>query len=187
MSKSKKSKSPSIGHNSNGALDASALKSYVSRLVSIEDEIADLSEDRKSVYAEAELAGLDKRALKEIVRVTRLEEEKKAEWMARRETIGEYLASLGDLATTELGKAAMRRDGAAGLTMPPLELPPESRPERRRRARAVPACNRIAPGGLQAASRRPTDASERRSSGAAPGAPSIVPVGTQRECEEVPA
>jgi uncharacterized protein (UPF0335 family) len=95
-----------IGHNS---LDPTRLRSFVDRVSTLENEIADLSEDRKSVYAEAKDSGVDPKALKEIVRVTRMEADKREEWAARMETISEYLASLGDLNGTPLGDSAVAR------------------------------------------------------------------------------
>jgi uncharacterized protein (UPF0335 family) len=101
---------PAAGHNS-GALDRDQLANLVSRIEELEGQKKDLLEDLKGLYTEAAANGYDKSALKEVIRVRLMEEEKRHAWEMRRETVDSYRASLGDLADLPLGRAALARDG----------------------------------------------------------------------------
>jgi uncharacterized protein (UPF0335 family) len=100
-----------IGHNSGGAIDPAKLMSFVERVESIELEIASLTEDRKSLYAEAAFSGIDAKALKGVIKLRRLNEEKHEELAHRMAIVAEYTRALGGLADLPLGRAAMARDG----------------------------------------------------------------------------
>jgi uncharacterized protein (UPF0335 family) len=102
---------PTIGHNS---VDREKLRSLVNRISALEDEKIGIAEDIRGVYQEARLAGFDAVALRHVVRLRCQDSGERAE---RQRLVDEYMAALGDYATTPLGQAAMER---AGL-MPPLD------------------------------------------------------------------
>ena len=84
------------------------LKSFVDRLVNLADQRQGLAEDAKEVLLDAELAGFNKRAVRQIVKEQRLDptafEAHKLVW----ETVEEYREQLGMLRGTALGDAAER-------------------------------------------------------------------------------
>lgn len=77
------------GHNSN-----QLLKSVVERINALEDQKKEIASDIRDVYAEAYGNGFDKKALREIVRRQRADQEKLAEHEAIVET---YMAAMGML------------------------------------------------------------------------------------------
>jgi uncharacterized protein (UPF0335 family) len=92
---------PSIGHNS---IDKTKLKELVERIERIEEERSSLGEDVRSIYSEAKSAGLDVKALRQVVKLRRQDQEKRT---ALQEMIDEYMAALGMLQGTPLGEYAM--------------------------------------------------------------------------------
>jgi uncharacterized protein (UPF0335 family) len=100
---------PAAGHNS-GALDRDRLRSLVDRISALEDEKIGLAEDIRGLYAEAASNGIDKRALREIVRRRRQDP---AELEARETLIAEYTTALQGVADLPLGRAAIERAGLA--------------------------------------------------------------------------
>jgi uncharacterized protein (UPF0335 family) len=98
-----------IGHNS---IDKPNLKQLVERIEAVESEIADLNEDKKAIFGEATAAGFDAKALRQIIKLRKLD---KNEREARQALIDEYMSPLQGLADLPLGRDAMAR---AGLTPP---------------------------------------------------------------------
>lgn len=95
-----------IGNNS-----AEQLKSIIERIERLEEEKAATATDIKDVYTEAHGNGFDKKALREIVRRRKMDQEKLSELEA---IIEAYTAALGGLADLPLGVSALSRIQTAG-------------------------------------------------------------------------
>lgn len=80
---------PAAGHNS---VPVDKLKSFLARVESINEEIDALTEDRKSIFDEAKVGGVDVKALKKIIAIRRKDIEK---WRAEQEVLDQYLLNLG--------------------------------------------------------------------------------------------
>lgn len=93
-----KDSTPKAGHNSQ-------LTSLVERIERLEDDKRSVADDIKSVYAEAKSSGFDTKAMREVIRLRRMDATERAEREALRET---YMAALGMLADTPLGEAAIK-------------------------------------------------------------------------------
>jgi uncharacterized protein (UPF0335 family) len=89
-----------------GPDQASALRSYADRVVSMHEERDTLNGDIREVYKEAKDGGFDTTTLREIVREMRMEPDARSSRYAMLET---YRAALGLLADMPLGEAAMDR------------------------------------------------------------------------------
>lgn len=96
------------GHNN----APSQLRSFVDRLVRLEERKREIAEDIKDVKIEAKGAGFDKRVVTQMVRETMMDEEQRAAQREFEEICEVYRASLGMLGGTPLGEAARKR--AAG-------------------------------------------------------------------------
>jgi uncharacterized protein (UPF0335 family) len=94
------------GHNSNAQL-----KSIIERIERLEEEKAATASDIKDVYAEAQGAGFDKAALREIIRRRKKDQDALREL---EETIETYTRALGGLSDLPLGQAAIKNVIAAG-------------------------------------------------------------------------
>ena len=101
------------GHNS----APSQLRSFVDRLVHLEERKREIAQDIKDVKDEAKSAGFDKRVVTQIVRETMMDEEQRTAQREFEEICEVYRASLGMLGGTPLGEAARKR--AAGKRPPP--------------------------------------------------------------------
>lgn len=86
------------------------IKAIVERIEKLEDEKAMIAEDIKEVYSEAKANGFDPKIIKKIIAIRKQDAEKLKEERALIET---YMDALGMLATTPLGKAALRSAGAS--------------------------------------------------------------------------
>lgn len=96
-----------IGHNSSvNSATAKRLLSIIERIERLEEERKALAEDVKDIYREAKSAGFDAPTIRLIIKHRAEDEAKRAEREALLET---YLAALGQLADTPLGKAATER------------------------------------------------------------------------------
>jgi len=96
-----------------------ALRGYTDRIVNLHEQRDELNGDIREVYAQAKEAGFDVTTVREIVRELRMEPDARA---ARYQLLDEYRTSLGMLADTPLGQAAMpdpprgrRRRGSENL------------------------------------------------------------------------
>lgn len=78
-----------VGHNQD-----QRLKSFVDRINNLEDQKKEIGADIRDVYTEAAGTGYDKKALREIVRRKRADQEKLAEHETLVET---YMAAMGML------------------------------------------------------------------------------------------
>lgn len=105
------SESPSIGHNSDVAdpVTRARLKSIVERVERLEEEKSGLSEDIKEIYGEAKATGFDVKVIRQIIRLRKIELDKRREAEMLLET---YMSALGMLADTPLGRAAIERGQA---------------------------------------------------------------------------
>lgn len=88
-------------------VDGSQLLSFVERIERVEESIRDEQEARKDIYTEAKSVGFDPKVLRHIVKMRREDKAKRDEFEAILEV---YLDALGDLATTDLGRAAVHRE-----------------------------------------------------------------------------
>jgi uncharacterized protein (UPF0335 family) len=85
------------------------LKAIVERIERLAEDKQEIADDIRDVYAEAKGNGYDVAALRALIKLRKEDANKRAE----RETILEtYMAALGMLSDTPLGKAAMERAGA---------------------------------------------------------------------------
>jgi uncharacterized protein (UPF0335 family) len=89
------------GHNSNAQL-----RSIVERIENQEVEKAAIADGIKDIYAEAESAGYDTKAIRAIIRRRK---QNAADLKAHEEMIDAYMVALGDFANSPLGQAAIAR------------------------------------------------------------------------------
>ena len=95
-----------IGHNSVNTETAKRLLSIIERVEAREAERKALAEDVKDIYTEAKSAGFNVPTIRAIVKHRAEDAAKREEREALLET---YLAALGQLGDTPLGKAALGR------------------------------------------------------------------------------
>lgn len=96
-----------IGHNSSVNSDtAKRLLSIIERIEALEAEKKNLAEDVKDIYREAKSAGFDSPTIRLVIKHRAEDAAKREEREALLET---YMAALGQLADTPLGKAATER------------------------------------------------------------------------------
>lgn len=82
------------------------IKSIVDRIELLEEEKKTIVHDIRDVYAEAKGNGFDVKALRTIIRMRKQDAQERAEML---DIIDTYMAALGMLADTPLGKAAVER------------------------------------------------------------------------------
>lgn len=90
-----------MGNNSQAEI-----KSIVARIEKLEEDKSAIAADIKEIYVEAKSNGFDVAALRAVIRARREDTPKRE---AREAIIETYLAALGDLASTPLGRAAIER------------------------------------------------------------------------------
>lgn len=90
------------GHNS---IAGERLKSFIERIERLEEEKAGLAEDIKDIYAEAKGTGFDTKTIRKIVKLRKMDAEKRRE---EEELLEIYMTALGMLADTPLGQAAIK-------------------------------------------------------------------------------
>lgn len=95
-----------IGHNSINTATAQRLLSIIERIERLEEDRKALGEDVKDIYKEAKSAGFDAPTIRMLIKHRAEDAAKREEREALLET---YLAALGQLADTPLGKAATER------------------------------------------------------------------------------
>lgn len=78
------------------SISSTELTTLVERVERIEEEIGELQADRKDVYLEAKSRGFDPRAMREIVRLRKLEPHVRAEREALRSTYKIAIGLLDD-------------------------------------------------------------------------------------------
>jgi uncharacterized protein (UPF0335 family) len=89
-----------------GDNSAARLQSLVERIEALEAEKKNLGEDIKDIYKEAKSAGYDVPALRALIKYRAEDVAKREEREALLET---YLAALGQLGDTPLGRASMEK------------------------------------------------------------------------------
>lgn len=82
------------------------LKAFVERVERLEEEKKAIADDIRDLYAEAKSNGFDTKALREIVKLRKVDADERREREAVLET---YMHALGMLATADLGGAALAR------------------------------------------------------------------------------
>lgn len=97
--------------NGLGGNSSAQLKSFIERIECLEEEKKGISDDIRSIYAEAKDAELDTKALRVIIKRRKADPDK---LKAHEETVEAYLHALGDLASTPLGQSAIERRAARG-------------------------------------------------------------------------
>lgn len=80
-----------IGHNS-GPVTADQPRLYLERVERLEEERKDVSDDIKDVYGEAKAMGFDTKTMRQIVRLRKMDPERRREAQAILET---YKSALG--------------------------------------------------------------------------------------------
>ena len=93
--------SDTIGGNSKAQL-----ASFVDRIEELETDKKAISDDIRDIYSEAGGAGFDKKALREIIKIRKMDAEKRASLEAM---VDLYKESLGMLVGTPLGDHALSK------------------------------------------------------------------------------
>jgi uncharacterized protein (UPF0335 family) len=89
------------------------LRAYIDRVENINEQIADITGDRREIYKEIKSAGYDVATVRAIVKRRAMDPEKR---VTMDDLLDEYMSALGDFSTTPLGEAgADRVRGEAGL------------------------------------------------------------------------
>jgi uncharacterized protein (UPF0335 family) len=91
-----------IGHNS--AIPGAELAQFVERITRLEEEKAGIASDIKDVYSELKSRGFDAPTVRQIIKISKMDADKRAEQEALLEL---YLNALGQLRDTPLGNAAL--------------------------------------------------------------------------------
>jgi len=100
---------PKIGHNSNlNSSEKKKLEGYVREIEHVDQQARDLGSDRAQIYKRAKAEGFDNKAVRELIRLRRMQPEMRNLLL---DTVDVYMSALGMLADTPLGQAAMARDG----------------------------------------------------------------------------
>lgn len=86
------------------------LKSFVDRIERLSEEKKAIAEDIKDVFLEAKSSGLDVKALREVIRLRKMDKDERDN---RDAIVATYLQALGEYSTTPLGQAAIQRARAA--------------------------------------------------------------------------
>jgi len=86
-----------IGHNSGeekdvGGVSGKRLKTYLDRIERLEEEKSGIADDIKDIYAEAKATGFDVKTMRKLVRLRKMDAEKRRE---EEELLDLYKASIG--------------------------------------------------------------------------------------------
>ncbi|MDB5597406.1 MAG: hypothetical protein JWM36_4367 [Hyphomicrobiales bacterium] len=79
---------------STNSVDAGHLRAFVERLEHVEEEIRDLNDGKKEIYAEAKGSGYDVKVMRKILSIRRMDRDKRRE---EEEILELYLAALGEI------------------------------------------------------------------------------------------
>lgn len=88
----KQSEPAGVGHNSGGEVSSERLRSYVQRIEKLEEAKASAQEDIRDVYSEAKSTGFDVKIIRQIVRLRKVDIEKRRE---QEELLDLYKSALG--------------------------------------------------------------------------------------------
>lgn len=81
-----------VGHNRVGGIAADHLRSFIERIERLEEEKAALTADIRDVFAEAKAVGFDNKAMREVIKLRKMDTSARQE----RETMRDlYLHALG--------------------------------------------------------------------------------------------
>lgn len=80
------------GQNNSGGVAGERLKSFIERIERLEEEKAALAEDIKEVYAEAKSSGFDIKTMRKLVRLRKMDAQKRIE---EDEILELYKAAIG--------------------------------------------------------------------------------------------
>ena len=89
------------GHNS---IAGAELRQFVERIQRLEEEKAGIASDIKDVYSELKGRGFDAATVRQIIKISKMDADKRAEQEALLEL---YMQALGDLKDTPLGSYAL--------------------------------------------------------------------------------
>lgn len=89
-----------------GGIAADKLKQMVERIEALTEDKAAIQGDIKDVFAEAKALGFDLKALREVIKIRKRDQQERDEMDA---LVATYMHALGMLADTPLGGAALRR------------------------------------------------------------------------------
>lgn len=78
--------------NAEGEISSERLRSFVKRIEKLEEDKTSVAEDIRDVYAEAKSTGFDVKAIRQIVRLRKMEVEKRRE---QEEILELYKSALG--------------------------------------------------------------------------------------------
>lgn len=73
-------------------MDISRLRDYIERIERLEEEKKDVQGDIKEVYAEAKAAGFDKKALKAVIKLRKMDAASRDEYS---DAVDNYMNALG--------------------------------------------------------------------------------------------
>ncbi len=88
------------------SIDGVELRSYIERIEFLNAQIADVTSDRREIYAEVKAAGYDTATVRAIIKRRAMDVEKRH---TMDELLDMYMSALGDFATTPLGTAGADR------------------------------------------------------------------------------
>ena len=92
------------------SVNASHLRAFIERIERLEEEKRTIADDVKEVYAEAKGNGFDAKTIRKIVRMRRMDADKRRE---EEGILKLYMDALGMLADTPLGQSAIIRQTVA--------------------------------------------------------------------------
>lgn len=99
--------SPRIGSNSNLNQDEKIkLSGFISEIERVDADARETASERGTIYKAAKEQGFDTKALKHVIRMRRMEKNKRAEFETY---VDAYTVALGDFVTTPLGQAGLDR------------------------------------------------------------------------------
>ncbi len=87
--------SAGLGHNSGGSIEAKELILLAERVEHVNDEIKNLQDDRKDIYAEAKSRGYDPATLREVVKRRALIAKDKSKYDEKQALLQTYLVAFG--------------------------------------------------------------------------------------------
>jgi len=86
------------GHNRQGGIAADQLKSVVQRLENLEEEKSNIAADIREVHAEAKGNGFNSKAIRQIIKIRKIDASEREEQEA---VLGTYMAALGMISELE--------------------------------------------------------------------------------------
>ena len=84
------------------SVDGAKLRAYIERIENVNEQIAELTGDRREIFKEVKVAGYDTATVRAIVKRRAMDADKRH---IMDELLEMYMAALGDFATTPLGAA----------------------------------------------------------------------------------